>query len=86
MGNSLYRNKHEDCFLSPDVKNALNNICNEFKIVEICKTIGTTSLVFKRSYVSVIAKDLKLGLNNIYLQIFAASSITYLKMVALIKI
>ena len=63
----------------------LHNINNVFTINETCKTIGIASLVFKRFYVPVIAKELKLGLNNIHLQILTARSITYLKIVGLIK-
>ena len=86
LANNLYTNKHKDCLSFSDVKNALHNIHKQFTIFAIYETTGITSLVFKRFYASVAAKELKLGLNDIHLQIFTARSMNYLEMVALIKI
>ena len=51
-----------DCLSSPDVKNALHNIHNDFVVVPIDKATGNIALVCKRFYASVITREL--GLNN----------------------
>ena len=61
-GLKLYAKKHRDCLLSPDVKNALDNIHKDFVVVLIDKATGNITLVCKRLYASVITREL--GLNN----------------------
>ena len=51
-----------DCLSSPDVKNALDNIHEDFVVVPLEKATGNFAFVCKRFYVSVITREL--GLNN----------------------
>ena len=62
MTSKLYTNKHKECLLYPDVKNALDNMHKEFAVVPIDKPTGSIGLVCKRLYTSSISREL--GLNN----------------------
>ena len=64
LTNKLYANKHMDCLLSPDVKNALDNIHKDFVVVPIDKATGNIALVCKRFYASVITRELGLSNNS----------------------
>ena len=45
-----------DCLSSPDVKNALGNIHNDFVVIPIEKATGNIALACKRFYTSVITR------------------------------
>ena len=62
LTNKLYTNKHRDCLSSPDVKNVLDNIHEDFILVPIDKSTGNTAVVCKICYASIITTEL--GLNN----------------------
>ena len=64
MTNKLYTNKHRDCLSSPDVKNALDSIDEDFVVVPIDKATGNIVLVCKRFHVSVITRELRLNNNS----------------------
>ena len=67
LTNKLHTNKHMDYLLSPDVKNALDNIHKDFVVVPIDKATGNIALVCKRFYASVINREL--GQTTTHLQI-----------------
>ena len=50
LTNKLHTNKHMDYLLSPDVKNALDNIHKDFVVVSIDKATGNIALVYQRFY------------------------------------
>ena len=52
-----------DCLSSPDVKNALDKIHEDFVVVPIDKAIGNIALVCKRFYASVITRELWMNNN-----------------------
>lgn len=54
--------KHTDSLSHPDIKNAWKSIHNNFLIIPIDTETRNITLVCKRFYLSVIAKEL--GLNN----------------------
>ena len=57
----LYKNKHKDCLLSPDVTNALVDIHNNDLVVTLIdKATGNITLACKNFYASVIARELGL--------------------------
>ena len=62
LANKLFTDKHRDYLSSLDVKNALDNIHNDFVVVPIDKATGNIALVCKRFYAFVITREL--GLNN----------------------
>ena len=50
LTNKLHTNKHMDYLLSPDVKNALDNIHKDFVVASIDKATGNIALVYQRFY------------------------------------
>ena len=82
LANKLFTDKHRDCLSSLDVKNALDNIHNDFVVVPIDKATGNIALVWKRFYAFVITREL--GLNN-NSSTDTTTPVAYLQMISLIK-
>ena len=60
--NNLYTYEDTDCLSSIDVENLSNNIHKDYVVASLYKTNKNIFLVLKRSFASVITKQL--GLNN----------------------
>ena len=56
---------NRDFLSSPDIKNALDNIHENFVVVPIDKATGNIALACKRFYASVITRELGLSNNSI---------------------
>lgn len=60
--NNLYTYEDTDCLSSIHVENLSNNIHKDYEVASLYKTNKNIFLVLKRSFASVITKQL--GLNN----------------------
>lgn len=60
--NNLYTYEDRDCLSSIHVENLSNNIHKDYEVASLYKTNKNIFLVLKRSFASVITKQL--GLNN----------------------
>ena len=58
---NLFTNKHANCISSPDVKNALPVIHNDFVVVSKEKAVGNKALVWKTFYAFAIGKEFRLN-------------------------
>ena len=64
LKDTLHLYQHERSLDSPEVELALQSIHSKYVVVPIDKATGNISLVCKRFYASVIAKELGMGENN----------------------
>ena len=64
LNNAFKEYNHLDSLSSPDTRSALDRIHKEFVVVPIDKATGNITLICKRFYASVIAKELRLGNSN----------------------
>ena len=64
LNNTLHKLKLENSFNSRETKKDLESLHNRPVVVPIDKATGNIALICKQFYTSVIAKEVRLGLNN----------------------